>query len=193
VKAVLSLIAVMLISVAGCSQQGNGQMVGNDSDIHGCKASAGYSWCEAKQKCIRPWEENCTIACTAEAKICPDGSAVGRTGPDCEFAPCPGSDSDKQGCIGSAGYSWCEAKQKCIRPWEEPCEGTVTVSEIRQIAATVCSDTGNISEEITYNANSKTYWMDLDTVKPGCSPACVVFEENRSAEINWRCTGLKVD
>lgn len=28
-------------------------------------------------------------ACTQEAKICPDGSAVGRTGPNCEFAPCP--------------------------------------------------------------------------------------------------------
>lgn len=29
------------------------------------------------------------IACMAEAKICPDGSAVGRTGPHCAFAPCP--------------------------------------------------------------------------------------------------------
>lgn len=29
------------------------------------------------------------IACTEEAKICPDGTAVGRIGPDCEFAPCP--------------------------------------------------------------------------------------------------------
>ncbi len=29
------------------------------------------------------------VACTAEAKICPDGSAVGRTGPNCEFAQCP--------------------------------------------------------------------------------------------------------
>jgi hypothetical protein len=29
------------------------------------------------------------VACTEEAKICPDGSAVGRTGPNCEFAPCP--------------------------------------------------------------------------------------------------------
>lgn len=29
------------------------------------------------------------VACTKEAKICPDGSAVGRTGPNCEFAPCP--------------------------------------------------------------------------------------------------------
>lgn len=31
------------------------------------------------------------IACTTEAKICPDGSAVGRSGPKCEFAPCPTS------------------------------------------------------------------------------------------------------
>jgi hypothetical protein len=28
-------------------------------------------------------------ACTEEAKVCPDGSAVGRTQPNCEFAPCP--------------------------------------------------------------------------------------------------------
>ncbi len=33
--------------------------------------------------------QNNTIACTQEALICPDGSAVGRTGPNCEFAPCP--------------------------------------------------------------------------------------------------------
>ncbi len=29
------------------------------------------------------------VGCTMEAKICPDGSAVGRTGPKCEFAECP--------------------------------------------------------------------------------------------------------
>ena len=28
-------------------------------------------------------------ACTMEAKLCPDGSSVGRTLPNCEFAPCP--------------------------------------------------------------------------------------------------------
>lgn len=27
--------------------------------------------------------------CTLEAKICPDGTSVGRTGPSCAFAPCP--------------------------------------------------------------------------------------------------------
>jgi hypothetical protein len=28
-------------------------------------------------------------SCTLETKICPDGSSVGRTGPNCEFTPCP--------------------------------------------------------------------------------------------------------
>lgn len=27
-------------------------------------------------------------ACTLEAKVCPDGTSVGRTGPSCAFAPC---------------------------------------------------------------------------------------------------------
>ena len=27
--------------------------------------------------------------CTLEALLCPDGSAVGRSGPNCEFAKCP--------------------------------------------------------------------------------------------------------
>jgi membrane-bound inhibitor of C-type lysozyme len=30
-----------------------------------------------------------TVACTLDAKICPDGSAVGRVAPSCEFAACP--------------------------------------------------------------------------------------------------------
>lgn len=29
------------------------------------------------------------VACTMDAKLCPDGSYVGRTGPTCEFAACP--------------------------------------------------------------------------------------------------------
>lgn len=28
-------------------------------------------------------------ACTADAKVCPDGSSVGREGSNCEFAACP--------------------------------------------------------------------------------------------------------
>jgi hypothetical protein len=33
-------------------------------------------------------------SCTLEAKICPDGTSVGRTGPDCEFAECKTASSN---------------------------------------------------------------------------------------------------
>lgn len=32
-----------------------------------------------------------------------------------------GGDQDIHGCIGSAGYSWCESKGKCVRVFEEFC------------------------------------------------------------------------
>jgi hypothetical protein len=37
----------------------NDQLVGNDTDEHGCKGSAGYQWCATKGKCLRIWEEEC--------------------------------------------------------------------------------------------------------------------------------------
>lgn len=40
-------------------------------------------WLKVNSKSTQP------IACTMEAKLCPDGGAVGRTGPNCEFAECP--------------------------------------------------------------------------------------------------------
>ena len=41
-----------------------------------------------------PKEE--TVICTSEAKLCPDGSFVGRTGPNCEFN-CPTENSCQKG------------------------------------------------------------------------------------------------
>ena len=45
--------------------------------------------CLANNNVSVPPTTNTPTACTQEAKICPDGSAVGRSGPNCEFAPCP--------------------------------------------------------------------------------------------------------
>ena len=36
-----------------------------------------------------------SVACTQETKLCPDGSYVGRTGPNCEFAVCPSISASK--------------------------------------------------------------------------------------------------
>lgn len=62
------------------------------------------------------------VACTMEAKLCPDGSYVGRTGPNCEFAPCPTGNGtqnkiiDFEGCA-AAGYPVLESyPRQCRTP-----------------------------------------------------------------------------
>lgn len=49
------------------------------------------------------------------------GCAPASTSQIAQDAPPPaalGSDRDAHGCIGSAGYLWCERSQSCERPWE---------------------------------------------------------------------------
>ncbi len=43
------------------------------------------------------------------------------------------------------------------------------------------------------NESTGTFWVDLNInpEKIGCSPACVVNLADKTAEINWRCTGAK--
>ncbi len=43
---------------------------------------------------IKKSQKPAVQACTQEAKICPDGSSVGRTGPNCEFTACPEQKSE---------------------------------------------------------------------------------------------------
>jgi hypothetical protein len=38
------------------------------------------------------------IPCTVEARLCPDGSSVGRIPPSCDFAPCP-AEADKAATV----------------------------------------------------------------------------------------------
>ncbi len=45
------------------------------------------------------------VACTMEAKLCPDGSYVGRSGPNCEFAACPTAATSTGGGQGIAPYT----------------------------------------------------------------------------------------
>lgn len=53
-----------------------------------------------------------------------------------------------------------------------------------------CVQEGTLTESRVCNETTGTWWIDLNIEKPGCNPACVVDIGARSAEINWRCTGL---
>jgi len=66
----------------------------------------------------------------------------------------------------------------------------MTLDEARIIAEkSDCTKDANLTKKAVYNRVTKTWWIDLDLKKEGCSPACVVIEETSSARINWRCTG----
>jgi hypothetical protein len=102
------------------------------------------------------------VFCTMESKLCPGGSYVVRSGPKCEFAVCP------------------ELKS------------ALNEKQARDIAEATCIKGGESLAPGIYNAGTKTWWFDanLNATKDGCNPACVVNEDSKKAEINWRCTGL---
>ena len=51
----LFVLTALTIGIAGCSANGT-STPGADADEHGCRASAGYSWCASSATCERPWE-----------------------------------------------------------------------------------------------------------------------------------------
>jgi len=66
-------------------------------------------------------------------------------------------------------------------------------AEAQAIAEQSCIKGGEALSAGSYNEMTKTWWFDanLNATREGCNPACVVSEETKTAEINWRCTGLK--
>jgi len=52
------MIVLFVLMILGCSKD-EPIIVGGDKDSHGCIGSAGYTWCEEKNSCVRIWEEGC--------------------------------------------------------------------------------------------------------------------------------------
>jgi putative hemolysin len=58
------IIAIIILALAlfGCTQNNQDDTTPvSDTDVHGCVTTNGYTWCEAKQKCVQAWTENCKI------------------------------------------------------------------------------------------------------------------------------------
>jgi len=57
------LLVFILVFTFGCAETNiewpEEPLVGGDVDKYGCKASAGYNWCETKEECLREWENPC--------------------------------------------------------------------------------------------------------------------------------------
>lgn len=79
-----------------------------------------------------------------------------------------GGDKDAHGCIGSAGYSWCELKNKCLRIWEEACDERLQQEiqsllaekykkPIEQVKITISEQIGDyVSGGIKFSADPQT-------------------------------------
>ena len=63
--------------------------------------------------------KNVTV-CTQESMMCPDGSYVGRTGPNCEFAPCPGNPKMTYCNPESRNAQYCIELYKPVCGWFSP-------------------------------------------------------------------------
>jgi len=74
-------------------------------------------------------------------------------------------------------------------------ELALTLEEAQLIAnSSECIEIGRLTgENDMYNNSTQTWWLGLDLFPEdevnGCNPACVVYESDLHAEVNWRCTG----
>jgi len=66
---------------------------------------------------LRPEEGT---VCTQDAKLCPDGSSVGRTGPNCEFAACPEPEEDSEETPAPEGESGISFQGEVLAGEESP-------------------------------------------------------------------------
>ena len=90
-------------------------------------------------------------ACTMEAKLCPDGSAVGRVGPNCEFAACP-SEAATSTSDNTGGNS--------ILPYNSGVRGTVSLGPTcpvqRDPPDPACADKPYATAVLVYRTGSKS-------------------------------------
>jgi hypothetical protein len=87
-----------------------------------------------------------------------------------------GGDRDIHGCIGSAGYSWCEIKNKCLRVWEEKCEVPTNNTNPSTINSSSCAQKGGVwysAESICeVNQLSESQCTAAGGIFNGCASAC---------------------
>lgn len=70
---------------------------------------------------------------------------------------------------------------------------SILYSEARTIAeAGQCVAEGGLLEKHWCNEITGTLWIQSAIKKEGCMPACVVSVKDKTSEINWMCTGLKI-
>lgn len=98
--------------------------------------------------------------------------------------PLIGGDKDEHGCLIAAGYSWCEAKQKCLRTWEEPCETNTDYTDYcddEDVAGVyACGEYVQVVSSLLGGGSTYYYWADGSSINCPVVGPDYVSEECRS-------------
>jgi len=114
------------------------------------------------------------IVCTLEAKICPDGSSVGREGPKCEFAACPESSAELKTYTNSEFGFEMKYPANFFDENQQPkllsgdCNYSVfpgKCPDIKDIVANDMISQGGDAAAIKSNLSDKNYWDNPDGTK----------------------------
>ncbi len=134
------------------------------------------------------------VACTQEAKLCPDGSYVGRTGPNCEFAECPTDTANNTPPNPNPIYCTQDAKQcpdgsyvgrtgpKCefaACPTSDPKQGSVT--GVVTLSPTCPGPEKNPPDP---NCVPKGYAVSIDIMKSGTPGIIKTTSSNANGVFN---------
>lgn len=142
-------------------------------------------------------------ACTEEAMICPDGSAVGRTGPNCEFTPCPGPenqnslspfDSGVAGkvLLGPSCPVMREGDVNCVdKPYSVDIQVIVVGSPKSSPFATIKSDADG-KFKLMLPPGEYALQPIINSVFPRCETKSIIIETAKITEADISCdTGIR--
>ncbi len=135
------------------------------------------------------------VACTMEAKQCPDGSYVGRSGPKCEFAQCP-SPSNKSGIKGRVTLSpTCPVERFPPDPNCAPKAYSTLIDIIKEgstkILKTIQSDASGVFN-VDLSLGSYVLQAHGGQTMPSCPLVLVAVKSNQYTNIEISCdTGIR--
>jgi len=146
---------------------------------------------------INAQNNNGAVACTEEAKLCPDGSAVGRTGPNCEFAPCQGGNN--QGTVSGRVLlgPTCPVMKNPPDPAcaDKPYQTTIQIIKVNSPQAApfkvISSDQqGNYS--VTLPAGEYNFQPQGANILPRCTAQDITVTAGANLVVDFSCdTGIR--
>jgi len=131
-------------------------------------------------------------ACSTEAKICPDGSAVGRQGPECEFSAClaivdelpPDLAQQIEACLPLSNW---QAKETCdrlialIQNFDDCVEAGFMVEEIYP-ARCFTPDGRNFVQPIALDP----VWLELKQAVLDCQAVSIMQTHSREVSVTLK-------